>query len=47
MTPVEIFYRTREVLIEKYGEEFLELDTDSQNNIVFETLRELLEKGGR
>ena len=42
MTPEEIFYRTRELLIEKHGEEFLELSEESQYNLVLETIRGFL-----
>ena len=45
MTPEEkIFYYTREALIEKHGEEFLELDEKSQNILVVETAIEYLKR---
>lgn len=45
MTPEEkILYYTREALIEKHGEEFLELDKDSQNELVYATILEHLER---
>lgn len=45
MTPEEkIIYYTREMLIEKHGEEFLELDEESQNELVYGTILEYLER---
>ena len=48
MTPEEIFYRTRDALIEKHGAGFLNLDEEAQYNLVLETIRGFLglEKGG-
>ena len=47
MTPEEkIFYYTREALIEKHGEEFLELDEKSQNALIVDTAIKYL-KGER
>lgn len=49
MTPEEkIFYYTREALIEKHGEEFLELDERSQNALIVDTAIKYLkgESGG-
>lgn len=48
MTPEEkIFYHIREALIEKHGSEFLELDKDSQNELVIATAIEYMEKARR
>ncbi len=45
MTPEEkILYYTREALIEKHGEAFLELDKESQNELVYATILEHLER---
>ena len=45
MTPEEkIIYYTREALIEKHGNEFLELDKDSQNELVYATILEHLKR---
>ena len=48
MTPEELFFYTRELLIVEYGKEFLNLDKESQNNMVLATLRGELdhERGG-
>jgi len=47
MTPEEkFFYYTREALIEKHGEEFLELDERSQNALIVDTAIKYL-KGER
>ena len=49
MTPQEkIYYYTREALIEKHGEDFLELDEKEQDLLIVSTAIEYLkrERGG-
>ena len=43
MTPQEkIIYYTREALIEKHGEEFLELSLEDQNELIYSSIIEQL-----
>lgn len=43
MTPQEkIIYYTREALIEKHGEEFLELSIEEQNELIYSSIIEQL-----